>query len=297
MSENIQLNLYTVQSPVIAEVIENRRITPENHPLHNDVRHIVLRPRELFPYLPGQSAGVVLPGLYPDTQKPHKPRLYSIASSSKGDFADGNTFSLCVVRHFWEDPEKGKINVPGLVSNYLCDLKKGETVRITGPVGKHFLLPEDYKKRDFIFAATGTGIAPFRGMLRDMFDSGYEGHVCLYFGAQSKNLVLYDDEFERYKEYPNFSYVTALSREEQNPIPHVAPTRENRMYVQVKMYQHQDFIKLILEKPDSIIYICGVKGMEQGIFPILEKIGSSVQRSGSFVNDLKREQRLRVEVY
>jgi hypothetical protein len=37
--------------------------------------------------------------------------------------------------------------------------------------------------------------------------------------------------------------------------------------------------------------------MEEGIFPVLEKMGAELGINGSFVAKLKAEQRLRVEVY
>ena len=170
-------------------------------------------------------------------------------------------------------------------------------VTLTGPVGRHFLLPDDFKNRDFIFVATGTGIAPYRGMLKEMFEAGFEGRVWLYFGVQYGDVVLYDKEFETYRKHKNFFYIKAISREEKNPIPSVIPTRENRMYVQVKMYQDCKALGETLAKKDSMVYLCGLKGMEAGIFPVLEKIGAEFGVKESFVAKLKAEQRLRVEVY
>ena len=46
-----------------------------------------------------------------------------------------------------------------------------------------------------------------------------------------------------------------------------------------------------------MMYLCGLKGMEEGIFPVLEKIGQSLGTQDSFVAKLKAEQRLKVEVY
>ena len=50
----------------------------------------------------------------------------------------------------------------GVCSNYLCDLQPGDEVEVTGPSGKRMLLPTDPSAHDFLFVATGTGIAPFR---------------------------------------------------------------------------------------------------------------------------------------
>lgn len=284
---------------MIGEIVESYRLTPPTYSADNDVRHMVVRPRAKLPYVPGQSVGVLVPGLDPSTKKPHQPRLYSIASERRGDDQkDGTTLSICVVRHFWVHPETGELNIPGIVSNYLCDLEAGETIRMTGPVGRHFVLPEDFASRDIIFCATGTGIAPYRGMLKEMFDAGYAGQVALYFGVQYHDVVLYDDEFKAYQSArSNFRYITAISREDKNPIPEVVPTRQNRMYVQVKMYQDRDWLKAILAKPNSLIYLCGLKGMEAGIFPVLERFGAEMNVQGSFVAKLKAEKRLRVEVY
>ena len=65
---------------------------------------------------------------------PHGTRLYSIAATRYGDNFDGKTTSLCVRRAtFWdseknaEDPEK-----KGLCSNFLCDAKPGDEIKMTG---------------------------------------------------------------------------------------------------------------------------------------------------------------------
>ena len=297
MSDQISVNLFTIQKPLIRETIENKRLTPPTRDPRNDVRHVVVRYKDKLPYRPGQSVGILIPGIDSLTGKPHKLRLYSVASVSAGDLEDRQSVSFCVVRHFWDNPKTGEKKIPGLASNYLCDLKVGDRVSMTGPVGRHFLLPEDFKKRDIVFAATGTGIAPYRGMLKEMFEVGFQGRVWLYFGVQYRDVVLYDNEFETYRKHKNFFYVKAISREEKNPIPDIVPTRENRMYVQVKMYQDQKLLGEVLTKPDSMVYLCGLKGMEQGIFPVLDQIGSKLGSQDSFVTKLKAEQRLRVEVY
>ena len=297
MSESIPVNLYTIAKPLRGQTVENRRLTSEARGLKNDVRHIVIRYEEPLPYLPGQSVGVVVPGADPATGKPHKLRLYSVASVRAGDFGDGRSVSLCVVRHFWNNEKTGEKEIPGLASNYLCDLKVKDPVTLTGPVGRHFLIPPDFMTRDLIFVATGTGIAPYRGMLKELFDAGFKGRVWLYFGVQYRDVLLYDQEFEAYRKFKNFFYVKAISREEKNPVPDVISTRENRMYVQVRMYQDRKTLSGVLSKQDSMVFLCGLKGMEAGIFPILEKLGSEMGLKESLVAKLKAEQRLKVEVY
>jgi len=280
-------------------VIENRRITSLSRGPRSDVRHITIRYKEKYPYIPGQSAGILPPGIDPRTNKPHHLRLYSVASDRHGDLNDNQTVSLCVVRHFFDDPKTGQKNLPGFCSNYLCDLKVNDTIQMTGPAGKHFVLPDDFKNRDIVFTATGTGIAPYRGMLKEMFEAGFSGRVWLYLGVAYSDVVLYDDEFKALAaKYKNFYYVTAISREsELNPIPDQVPTRENKMYVQVRMYQDKEKLKTVFAKKDSLIYLCGLKGMEAGIFPVLDKLGQDIGQTELLSQTLKKETRLLVEVY
>src|SRR5208282_2171993 len=80
-------------------------------------------------------------------------RAYSIASPR----SDDKRFALCLNRV--QD---------GFMSNFLCDMKKGDEIRCQGPFGDFILRPP---MRDTIFIATGTGIAPFRSMLHWLLGS------------------------------------------------------------------------------------------------------------------------------
>ncbi|KAD3640340.1 hypothetical protein E3N88_29563 [Mikania micrantha] len=50
-------------------------------------------PASEIPYREGQSIGVIPDGINPKNGKPHKLRLYSIASSAIGDFGDSKTLA------------------------------------------------------------------------------------------------------------------------------------------------------------------------------------------------------------
>ena len=111
------------------------------------------------------------------------------------------------MRHFWDDLRTGKRNIPGVASKYVCDFNVGDEVQITGPAGKHFVLPVDFLERDFIFLATGTGIAPYRGMLKEMFEADFKGNAWLFFGAAYQDTVLYGDVFKALTANENFHYL------------------------------------------------------------------------------------------
>ncbi|MBI4051502.1 MAG: ferredoxin--NADP(+) reductase, partial [Elusimicrobia bacterium] len=139
MQKTIPINLYKISSPMLAEVIENKRLSAESRGRKNDVRHLVFQCTGDYPCLPGQSAGILPPGNDPRTGRINSPRLYSVASPTGGDRRDGKTFSLCISRHFWDNPQTGEKEIPGTASNYLCDLRVGNQLKVTGPTGKHFL--------------------------------------------------------------------------------------------------------------------------------------------------------------
>ena len=124
------INQFRRDKPAIATVQGNLRITAPS--AESDIRHIVLGFGEtIFPVLEGQSIGIIPPGNRPDG-KPHDMRLYSVASARDGEKRNANNLGLTIKR------VEG-----GVGSNYMCDLKVGDKVQVTGPFGATFLMPND----------------------------------------------------------------------------------------------------------------------------------------------------------
>lgn len=211
--------------------------------------------------LPGQSIGVLAPGT-DEKGRPHAVRLYSVASPTRGEDggSKGSIISTTVKRTIDEDWETHKLFL-GVCSNYLCDVQVGDEIRLSGPNGKKFLIPTDASAHDYVFFATGTGIAPFRGMVIDLLENKVNSKVVLVMGSPYATDLLYDDLFRRLAaEHPNFTYLTALSREKQADIAH------GPMYVQDRITSNKDQILPILSSERALIYVCGIAGMELGIF-------------------------------
>lgn len=285
----IPSNTYKPNAPLEAKVIATHRLTADDSP--NDVRHIVfdLSHSELK-YVEGQSIGILPPG-EDANGRPHKLRLYSIASPAVGDDGQGNSVSLCVKRANTTDPETGVV-YRGVCSNYLCDLPVGATAKITGPVGKSFVMPQT-PNANLIMVATGTGIAPFRAFLHNRYNQKTQesGQNWLFFGAQTRKDYLYQDELDAYAKNESCHIVTAFSREEQN-------AQGGRMYVQHRLIEHGQTIFNLLQQPQTYFYICGLRGMESGI---LEGLQEAARQQGveweAFFAQLKSEKRWHVEVY
>ncbi|CAI0461668.1 unnamed protein product [Linum tenue] len=217
------------------------------------------------PYREGQSIGVIPEGI-DKNGKPHKLRLYSIASSAIGDFGDSKTVSLCVKRLVYVN-DQGE-TVKGVCSNFLCDLKPGSEVTITGPVGKEMLMPKD-PNATIIMLGTGTGIAPFRSFLWKMFFEKHEDYkvqtecqLFSFFPSHSVNVS--KQEFEKMKEKApeNFRLDFAVSREQTNE-------KGEKMYIQTRMAQYAEELWELLKKDNTFVYMCGLKGMEKGIDDIM----------------------------
>jgi ferredoxin--NADP+ reductase len=231
-----------------------------------------------MPYWEGQSYGVIPPGENP--KKPGKPnavRLYSIASSRYGDDMTGNTASLCVRRATYWCPEL-KADDPakkGICSNFLCDSGPGDEVAMTGPSGKVMLMPEEDPKTDLIMVATGTGIAPYRGFIRRLFNENtpaaeaYAGEAWLFLGVANSDALLYDDEWQEAKSNPTAAggklrLDYALSREAENK-------KGGKMYIQDKVEEYADEVFTKLDN-GAHIYFCGLKGMMPGIQDMLKEV-------------------------
>ena len=271
------VNIYTPKRPLVSKVLEKYRITHHTSP--NYAWHVVLSlegSEMAGRYRIGQSIGVVPEGRFVDEKFNYahqkldtKIRLYSLASACWGDDWKGQTVSLCVKREFSEDETTGEIAF-GECSNHICDAKPGDELQITGPSGKGFMLPDNALEHDYVLVATGTGIAPFRGMLIELFNQGYEGQVWLVFGTPYSTDIMYDDEFRFLDErHSNLRYVTAVSREQKNP-------RGGKMYAQDRLVEHQDELAPLLEKPETMLYMCGLKGVEFGVYQWLHGIGSNL---------------------
>jgi ferredoxin--NADP+ reductase len=208
--------------------------------------------------VPGQSIGIIPP--FKDSKgRPEKVRLYSLASPTRGESGNPNILSTTVKRTIDEHWESHKLFL-GVASNYLCDLQVGDTVMMSGPNGKRFILPAAPAEHDYIFFATGTGIAPFRGMVIDLLESNFGSQVTLVMGSPYATDLLYHDFFLQMQEkYKNFHYVTAISRERQ-------ADGHDPMYVQDRLRTDRDRLLPKLVSPRTLIYVCGLAGMELGIF-------------------------------
>ena len=269
------VNLYTLGKPATAKVQGVYRLTAEGADI--DVRHVILDfGAQPFPVLEGQSIGIIPPGADAEG-KPHLPRLYSVSSPRDGERPNYNNVSLTVKRE-----EKG------LCSNYVCDLKTGDEVQVTGPFGATFLLPDDPSTR-LLMVCTGTGSAPFRAftMRRQRMSAGASGDMVMFFGARTPDALPY---FGPLKKIPDSLLQKHLvfSRVEGRP----------KEYVQDRMMAEEERVAEMLADPKTHIYVCGLKGMEEGVEKALLNIAESIGQPWESLRETMRDEgRYHVETY
>lgn len=277
------VNLYTVKQPATATVAGNVRVTATAS--DSDTHHIVLDFGSLpFPVLEGQSIGIIPPGV--DAHgRPHHARQYSIASPRDGERPGYNNLSITVKRVLTDHEGRP---VRGVASNYVCDLQRGDSVQVIGPFGSSFLMPDD-PRADLLMICTGTGSAPMRGMTerRRRRRQPGDGRLMLFFGARSQ------------AELPYFGPLSKLPADFIDI--HLAFSRtpgQPRTYVQDLLRARAAEIAELLRSDHAHIYVCGLKGMEDGVIDALRVAADQHGLDWKPLHArLKAEGRLHLETY
>lgn len=106
----------------------------------------------------------------------------------------------------------------GLGTKYLESLRVGDEITFLGPIGG-FVFPEpgspvEAAEQSLVFIATGSGIAPIRGMLDFLLiDKQDTRPAVLYWGLRfAENQFWFDYFTELSEQHPNFVFHPTLSR-------------------------------------------------------------------------------------
>jgi benzoyl-CoA 2,3-dioxygenase component A len=136
---------------------------------------------------------------------------------------------------------------------------------------------------------TGTGSAPFRGftMRRQRETPSVSDSLTLVFGARRPAELPY---FGPLKKLPETLLKTHMvfSRLPDQP----------KEYVQDRMMAEEEAVAALLADPRTHIYICGLRGMEEGVEKTLTNIAESIGTPWAALRDTMREEgRYHVETY
>jgi CDP-4-dehydro-6-deoxyglucose reductase len=162
-------------------------------------------------------------------------RSYSIASACN----DENWLELLIV-----------LNPKGLGTPHLFDnIGVGSMVKASSPLGK-FTLTYPIET-DLCFICTGTGVAPFRAMIQEIFQHQKPFKlITLVMGSRKAEDLTYREEFEKLAaENENFHYYPVLSRE------------ESESWKGFKGYVHNVYLQFFKIPTSTIFYLCGWSAM------------------------------------
>lgn len=206
------------------------------------------------------KAGDLL-AIYPNS-KTHE-RLYSVGVAQNGNVL------LSVKRH-----------AQGLCSNYLNNLKIGEEINASWVKNKDFRFPKKAPK--VLMISTGTGIAPFLGMLQQ---NTQKTEIELYWGGRSEaSLALYREAIETHLATQKLTqFVPVFSR---------ASAEKN--YVQHQLLRNKIEVARTLQMGGTLM-ICGSIAMQKEVTVVLETIcQTELQKPLSF---FQNKGRLKMDCY
>jgi ferredoxin-NADP reductase len=150
-----------------------------------------LRIDVVLDFRPGQSIKVQIPG-------DEKARYFSISSSpTEGRFV--------------EITLKAAPDTP--LAKSVAALKRGDPMEVDGPFGKTLLLPDPLPDT-LCFIAAGTGVTPFRAMIKSLIDTESAADVWLLHSVKTRGDLIFQPEFSEWAGmYNRFYYVPTLTQD------------------------------------------------------------------------------------
>ncbi len=267
----MKLDDYSKEMKFEATVLATERITPNEADV--EIRELMLEvDRADFDYAAGQSIGVVIPGPH-DLSHDFHFRLYSVADTPSRSESGKPRITIAVRRVTYIDDYSGE-RYDGTSSNYLCDLKQGDKLIITGPYGYAFEVPDD-KDANLILIGAGTGIAPFRAFVKHIYHDvkDWRGKVRLFYGAHTGLELFYmnehRDDFEQYYDEDTFEAFSALS-----PRPNWA----DPIAWDYALEGRSEEILEMLDDPKTYVYVAGLADVRDELDEVFSRMTGSGER-------------------
>jgi len=211
-------------------------------------RHLTLKTIEITVDLIAPTDISFTPGQYVELLIGKEWKPYTICSLPESN----NSLTFCI-----------GLYDKGLASDFFREVKVGREITMRGPAG--FFTVTDLAK-NYLFVATGVGIAPFVSIVPNLLRKEFVGRSQLLFGVRHEEDVFYFDKFTHLKSlYDNFIFTPMLSQ----PKSHW-PGEVGRVTTYLEVAY--DYLK------DYEFYICGATEMVQDARNVLLKKGHSEDR-------------------
>jgi ferredoxin--NADP+ reductase len=191
-------------------------------------------------------------------------------------------FAICVRRCSYIDDYNGE-KYQGIASSYLCDMRPDDVLQFAGPVGYPFMIPED-KTADILMLAMGTGIAPFRTLIRQIYEKigGWKGRVRLFYGAKSPLEMLYmndeNSDLANYFDQPTFKAFQAVSPRPALDVP---------VALDQALEQNAAEVWEMVQRPGTRVFVAGTEDLLAVVEQTMIKLAGSGRNWLSVENALK----------
>ena len=164
--------------------------------------------------------------------------------------------------------------IPGIASSYICSLKPGDKVIMSGPYGE--FRPQYGTGREMIWVGGGAGMAPLRAQIMHML----KGHginpedrqrpMHYFYGARAlEEIPFLDDFLQLEKDFPNFHFHLALDR--PDPKADAAGIKYTPGFVAPVM--GDTYLKQHENPEDCEYYLCGPPMMAKTVLDLLHSLG------------------------
>jgi ferredoxin--NADP+ reductase len=272
MSDAVRyLEDYDTEQRYDATVVQSERLTPESSA--EEVRELLLDvncPEDCFRV--GHCIGVLAPGT-PEFGNEYHLRLYTVADVPERGAQGRLRVPIAVRRCTYVDEYSGERH-PGVASNYLCDLRSGDSLLVTGPFDLPFQVPED-PDVNLIMIGSGTGIAPFRALVKQIHRDtpDWKGRIWLFCGARTGLEMLYmndeQNDLAQYFDQQTFEAIEALSPE---------PARDAPIAWESAMEGRSEELWELLGDPRTYVYVAGLEKLLDELDAVFAKLAGAGSR-------------------
>lgn len=270
----------------------------DKHAFANDIHAKYYNLADALKTLSGETKWDTVPFEFLIETMPRlQPRYYSISSSS---LSEKQTIHVTSIVEAFPNPETKK-PVVGVTTNLLRSIEYAFNAKDDAGLPVHYdlkgprdlfdkyKLPVHVRRSTFklpsnpstpvIMIGPGTGVAPFRGFVRDRvkFVESQEnvklGKHLLFYGSRNTDDFLYQNEWPEYSKKLDGAFEMIVC--------HSRMPNEKKVYVQDKVTEREaDILEMIND--GAFIYVCGdAKGMAQGVSAALLDIlsrGKSIKK-------------------
>ncbi|KAF3362850.1 Na(+)-translocating NADH-quinone reductase subunit F [Chlamydiales bacterium STE3] len=170
----------------------------------------------------------------------------------------------------------------GICSSYTFSLKKGDTIKLSGPYGESYMVNDE---RELVFLIGGAGSSFGRSHIMHLFRTEKtQRKVTMWYGARSLKENIYQEEYEQLeKDFNNFKYRLVLSEPLPEDIaagwPETDPLKTNFLFRAFEEGQ----LKHMEYPEEALYYVCGPPMHNKSVLKLLDEYG--VPRESIILDD------------